>query len=51
MKINRQEKIVNELLKILSQLNLERKKGIHEPYFNKKDDADAAYLKGAGVRL
>ena len=26
MKINRQEKIINELLKILSQLNLERKK-------------------------
>ena len=37
MKINSQEKIVNELLKILSELNLERKKGIHEPYFNKKE--------------
>ena len=37
MKINSQEKIVKELLKILSELNLERKKGIHEPYFNKKE--------------
>ena len=37
MKINSQEKVVKELLKILSELNLERKKGIHEPYFNKKE--------------
>jgi len=37
MKINSQEKIVKELLRILSELNLERKKGIHEPYFNKKE--------------
>ena len=37
MKIKSQEKIVKELLKILSELNLERKKGIHEPYFNKKE--------------
>ena len=37
MKINSQEKAVKELLKILSELNLERKKGIHEPYFNKKE--------------
>ena len=37
MKINSQERVVKELLKILSELNLERKKGIHEPYFNKKE--------------
>ena len=37
MKINSQEKVVKKLLKILSELNLERKKGIHEPYFNKKE--------------
>ena len=37
MKINIQENVVKELLKILSELNLERKKGIHEPYFNKKE--------------
>ena len=35
MKINSQERVVKELLKILSELNQE-KKGIHEPYFNKK---------------
>ena len=37
MKINSHERVVKELLKILSELNLERKKGIHEPYFNKKE--------------
>ena len=44
MKINSQEKVVKELLKILSELNLERKKGIHEPYFNK---IESAYVQKA----
>ena len=42
MKINSQEKVVKELLKILSELNLERKKGIHEPYFDTKE---SSYVK------
>ena len=37
MKIDSQTKVVKKLLKILSQLKLEKKKGIHEPYFNKKE--------------
>ena len=36
MKIYSQENIVKEILKILSELNLE-KKGIHEPYFDEKE--------------
>ena len=39
MKINSQTKIVKDLLKILSQLKLKKKRGIHEPYFNKKESA------------
>ena len=39
MKINSQENIVKEILKILSELNLE-KKGIHEPYFDEKESTN-----------
>ncbi len=55
MKTNSQERVVKELLKILSELNLERKKGIHEPYFNKKESVyvqksvNSTYVSTVGV--